>query len=557
MSGWTDLTELSYRVRPRVNHSLTAVPPKGWDLESDETAAEGQVYLFGGDDGTDSRSDLWVFDIATQTWDEPAIRGTKPTPRSRHTATLVRIFREELNADEDRIYVYGGVGMHTEHVMYLDLRKGEWVTPPTVGAEPLALLGHAAAQIGSSLWIFGGRDNRRNHNAVWRLETNTHEWSRPTTSGSQPQPTSKFVMASHGERLVCVLGELPLAKVYLFDTARCVWLHAAVSNPELAPPLHRASAARVGKDLHVFGGLHTGRQAPCSELWALDLEAITWHRLESGGHTPTERVGHTMTSIGPTLFMLGGLEESGVHTNSFASYDAGAMVWMRPKLDGASPAARVGHTMVPVTNERLVVYGGASGGQPLRELYVLNTRTSYWERAAPQLGPGQVPSAQCPMRNLPTAHCPLPTALTTQFQEAPPALVGHSALSLTVSSQGQLAKDSILNVGSKMIVFGGGDGRQANNLTALVDSTTFTYTVVNVRGAPPAERVGHAAALVGGAGRERMWVFGGFVRKLGYMFDSHMLDIATVEWKQVPVRARAGAGSRARARARAKVGPSP
>ena len=98
-----------------------------------------------------------------------------------------------------------------------------------------------------------------------------------------------------------------------------------------------------------------------------------------------------------------------------------------------------------------------------------------------------------------------------QLQEAPPALVGHSALSLTVSTQGQLAKDSILNVGSKMIVFGGGDGRQANNLTALVDSTTFTYTVINVRGAPPAERVGHAAALVGGAGRERMWVFGGFV----------------------------------------------
>jgi hypothetical protein len=24
------------------------------------------------------------------------------------------------------------------------------------------------------------------------------------------------------------------------------------------------------------------------------------------------------------------------------------------------------------------------------------------------------------------------------------------------------------------------------------------------------------------------------VRKLGYMFDTHMLDIATVEWKQVP-----------------------
>ena len=209
MSGWTDLTELSYRVRPRVNHSLTAVPPKGWDQDTEEVATEGQVYLFGGDDGTDPRNDLWVFDIATQTWDEPTIRGIKPSPRSRHTATLVRMFREEhAGGDDDRLYVYGGVGMHTEHVMYLDLRKREWVTPPTVGVEPLALLGHAAVQVGSCIWFFGGRDNRRNHNAVWRLETSTHEWSKPTTTGSLPQPTSKFVMASHGDR-PCSMVELP------------------------------------------------------------------------------------------------------------------------------------------------------------------------------------------------------------------------------------------------------------------------------------------------------------------------------------------------------------
>ena len=49
------------------------------------------------------------------------------------------------------------------------------------------------------------------------------------------------------------------------------------------------------------------------------------------------------------------------------------------------------------------------------------------------------------------------------------------------------------------------------------------------------ERVGHAASLVGGAGRERLYVFGGFVRKLGYMFDVHVLDIATVQWQQLPV----------------------
>ena len=339
MSGWTDLSEQSYRLRARVNHSLTAVPPSGVNADTERTALVGKLYLFGGDDGTDPRNDLWVYDLATGAWEEPDFRGTRPSPRSRHTATLVRIFREETQVDEDRIYVYGGVGTHTEVAMYLDLQRNVWSTPRTVGMEPLALLGHAAAQVGSSLWVFGGRDTRRNHNSVWRLETSNHEWSRPNTAGSQPPTTSKFVMVAHGERLVCCLGELPPSKVYIFDTAKCVWLHAAVANPEAAPPLHRAAAARIGNDLHVFGGLHTGRQAPSAEMWALDLNLIQWFALDAGGFTPTERVGHAIASIGPTLYMLGGLEESGQHTNSYAQYDAGAMVWLAPRLD-AMPNTR-------------------------------------------------------------------------------------------------------------------------------------------------------------------------------------------------------------------------
>ena len=104
-----------------------------------------------------------------------------------------------------------------------------------------------------------------------------------------------------------------------------------------------------------------------------------------------------------------------------------------------------------------------------------------------------------------------------------------------MSKTGQLAKDSILNVGTKMLIFGGGDGKVANNLTSLVDTTTWTYRVVNVRGSAPAERVGHAAALIGGERKEQMVIFGGFVRKLGYMFDTHVLDIPTVEWRQMSV----------------------
>ena len=81
MSGWADLSEQSYRLRARVNHSLTAVPPSGVNADTERTALAGKLYLFGGDDGTDPRNDLWVYDLATGAWEEPDFRGTRPSPR--------------------------------------------------------------------------------------------------------------------------------------------------------------------------------------------------------------------------------------------------------------------------------------------------------------------------------------------------------------------------------------------------------------------------------------------------------------------------------------------
>ena len=88
----------------------------------------------GGDDGTNPLGDLWVYDVAANRWEEPEqLKGEKPSPRSRHTLTLIRSRRIETQKEEDRLYLYGGVGRRTEEVMYLDLLRREWVTPRTVG----------------------------------------------------------------------------------------------------------------------------------------------------------------------------------------------------------------------------------------------------------------------------------------------------------------------------------------------------------------------------------------------------------------------------------------
>ena len=138
-------------------------------------------------------------------------------------------------------------------------------------------------------------------------------------------------------------------------------------------------------------------------------------------------------------------------------------------------------------------------------------------------------------------------------------------------------------VGKKLLVFGGGDGKKATNDTILIDLPTLSTVTLETRGKPPQERVGHAMAIVraqfvygahalpsptwhalptlppssstvrnllphpGGlrspsrlaisqiSQSRDSTVFGGFVRKLGYMFDLHALHLGRVEWLQVQV----------------------
>ena len=508
---WADLSGTALRVSARVNHSLTAVPDRADASESAPTS--GRIYLFGGDDGQSPRNDCWVYDVARDEWEEPELRGERPSPRSRHSMTLVRHFRAETQTEDERLYLYGGVGTHTEVVHYLDLATRTWVTPTPVGEEVLPLLGHTAAAIGAELWVFGGRDARRSYNHVWKLDTTTHEWASfrgaHAPTGMVPPPSSKHVMSVQGTKLLVVLGELPPEKVFLYETTSNAWLQAAVANPQGAPELHRGAAAFIGEELHVFGGLDVAANNPTNTMHLLDTRVMEWHTAAAGGATPTERVGHAMCALGACLFVFGGLETGGSHSASFGRYDAWALLWEVPRPDGTSPSARVGHAIASL-DEQLYVYGGASGGRPLGEVYVHNTRTSYWEKAIPDMEE---------VHGDPSCSAPMP-------------IVGHAMAAIDVAPGSQLAKDNFKFVGQKLLVFGGGDGRKASRDSWLIDVKTLVTRQLVARGTPPTERVGHAACLVRG---RMFYVFGGFVRKLGYMFDLHCLDLQSVMWSQVAV----------------------
>ena len=265
----------------------------------------------------------------------------------------------------------------------------------------------------------------------------------------------------------------------------------------------RASGVLIGEELTVFGGMDEESRQSTGTTHILDLPTMSWHALHPGGYIPSPRVGHAATVLGPCMYVFGGVDASG-HTATFAQYDAAAMLWESPQLDGGAPGARVGHTMTTTAGGIVYIYGGASGGRPLSDVYVMDLARSFWEKAVVQ-----DPRA-----------------------DGPPPKVGHACVYVEVSEQGQLARDSFAYVGKKLLVFGGGDGRKASNDVVLIDVPSLATVTLQARGRPPQERVGHAMALVRSS---LVYVFGGFVRKLGYMFDVHCLNLGTVEWVQIQV----------------------
>ena len=365
--------------------------------------------------------------------------------------------------------------------MYLDLLRREWVTPRTVGERAIALLGHTAAQVGTAMYVVGGRDARRAYNGVWRLDTVSHEWSKPIPTGNQPPPCSKHTMAVQGSRIYVVLGEMPVDRVFIYDTTNDAWLQAEVAQDTPAPPLARAGGCLIGGELTIFGGMDEETRQSSDMLHVLDLPTMSWHAIHPGGFVPSARVGHAACALNAAMFIFGGVDVNG-HSQGFAQYDASAMVWESPQLDGAAPGARVGHTMTTTAGGKVYAYGGASGGRPLGDVYVLDLHRSYWEKAS----------------------------VSDPRSEAPPPKVGHACVFIEVTEQGQLAKDSVAYVGSKLLCFGGGDGRQATNEVLLIDVPSLATVTLTPRGKPPQERVGHAMALVRS---QLLYVFGGFVRK--------------------------------------------
>jgi len=164
----------------------------------------------------------------------------------------------------------------------------------------------------------------------------------------------------------------------------------AVTTPRPSPSARavHSMVALSGNRVLVFGGV-SGTFGVSDELWALDVPAPKWTLLDATSSgapgRPSARYGHSMVALsGNRVLVFGGQGSGGSFDNELWALDVPAAEWTL--LDAASsgapgqarPSARGGHSMVALSGTRVLVFGGYTMSGKSDELWALDVPTTEW-----------------------------------------------------------------------------------------------------------------------------------------------------------------------------------
>eukprot|EP00940_MAST-03C_sp_MAST-3C-sp2_P002569 g2569.t1 len=246
---------------------------------------------------------------------------------------------------------------------------------------------------------------------------------------------------------------------------------AAITEQKIAPKLwddHFESDEKI--DFSSSTKVHSGNGSDASVL-------LKWEHVLCSGTSPKGRSGHTLTILGNTGYLFGGIQaenaKTGPNNDLFMCRIQNAKFeWSKPNLDGPKPSPRWDHSAT-LFNENFIFYFGGSTSRRSRsnESWIFDTIVQKWVHVA---------------------HL-------EKQKEVPQPRSGHT---------------SVLVADRYLYVFGGFGGggfgrRELNDLHVLDlhDLDSLEWKRVVTKGVPPEPRSGHAACAV----RERdMIICGGW-----------------------------------------------
>lgn len=165
---------------------------------------------------------------------------------------------------------------------------------------------HAAAAVGSKIYIFGGIYNDIMSSSLYVFDTQNLEWSEINGTREWPSPRHSHSMLAHGANLYMFggyNGEKALGDFYTFNIQTCEWKKVKMGGKA---PLARFSHSMFvyNNYICIIGGCPVNQHH--NELSLFDLQSCSWKHVMVDSIGTDLFVRSTANVIGDELIMIGG-----------------------------------------------------------------------------------------------------------------------------------------------------------------------------------------------------------------------------------------------------------
>lgn len=257
---------------------------------------------------------------------------------------------------------YGGCESHARlnDILELNLGEGSVRSLSGSGKTPSPMMAHTAATVAHNMVVVGGR---RSPNCILDtvsvLDLKTLEWTLPEVGGAKFPPRHRHAAAAVGSKMYVhggLNGTEILGDLFVLDTTSWTWSVVCCGGK---PPSARFSHSLVGvgRKLYLFGG--RGRNTVFGDLHVLDLETLVWSKADVEGIPPSPRYSHTMTAVSRYLLVIGGCPITS-QGSGLVGLDLEIMSWVRWPISWPNDSLLVRHSATAVGESLLLVGGGAA-----------------------------------------------------------------------------------------------------------------------------------------------------------------------------------------------------
>ncbi|PON43912.1 BTB-kelch protein [Parasponia andersonii] len=268
------------------------------------------------------------------------------------------------STDHNGVLVFGGFGGMGRHgrrndCLLLDPFSGSLKGFDVEGG-PSPRLSHTASLVGDNMFVIGGRADPENIlSEVWVLNAAKNEWKFIECSGSIFPSRHRHAAAAVGSKIY-VFGGLNNDSIsssfHVLDTVNMQWKMLTVTG-EQPCARHSHSMVACGSHLFMFGG-YNGEKA-LGDLYSFNIETCQWKKEEAVGRSPHARFSHSMFSYKNYIGVVGGCPVR-QHFDELSILDLHFHVWRHVKLDSIGKNLFLRSTANVVGDDLVMIGGGAS-----------------------------------------------------------------------------------------------------------------------------------------------------------------------------------------------------